>query len=194
MNLRILPSPNHYLPQGHAKVLWHIFHCLVKVLIALAYPPSHPQMQQHYPGFAPYHETTPPNNVRKVNPQLVHFNITPYSLFIGPRHWRSRHGIVPIIKLACFELARTTNPSNPSPLNHFLTWRDLANVDYFLAPEQFSEEWDYIPPGTNHDCGCWKGKFEPSWHFKIGCLRTIIRFIQMEGGAKAQMIPGLQIG
>lgn len=27
MNLRILPSPNHYLPQGHAKVLWHIFHC-----------------------------------------------------------------------------------------------------------------------------------------------------------------------
>jgi hypothetical protein len=37
-------------------------------------------------------------------------------VFIGPRHWRSRHGIVPIIKLACFELARTTNPSNPSPL------------------------------------------------------------------------------
>ncbi|KAK3295083.1 uncharacterized protein B0H64DRAFT_344810, partial [Chaetomium fimeti] len=122
------------------RALWHMFHCLIEALIALAYPP--PQHGNLYNGLLPPFMERIPENEEKA--RWVHFDIDPQNILVHTSQPGSEHPLVPSLKLCDFGLATGLSEEVLRKKDHMLTFRTWAK-HFFFTPEQFSAEWDYIP-------------------------------------------------
>ncbi|ROT35000.1 hypothetical protein SODALDRAFT_75985 [Sodiomyces alkalinus F11] len=137
------------------RILWELMECLVRGLIAVAYP------VKNYPphGFdpkAPVHESIPPRSGGASGPgavpdplELCHLDLNPYNLLVGAAgHGGGHgHGTRPIVKMADFGGMWDFTPAkveeNPDQFPEEIFWL-ARNEGKFCSrfPEQFTDEWD----------------------------------------------------
>ncbi|KAK4152165.1 hypothetical protein C8A00DRAFT_16480 [Chaetomidium leptoderma] len=131
---KILEFPN--------RALWHIFHCLIKACIAMAYPPTPPGNPGH--GQQPRYKERVPDNENKS--KFVHFDIDPQNSKHVAEPGLNNHPLIPVMKLSDFGIASDIQDQDLSDRDLMWQLRPLAKYGFF-TPEQFTEEWDYVPAG-----------------------------------------------
>lgn len=123
-------------------ILWRLFQCLNKSIIALAYPPMHqPQPESRYPFGAPVTEQVPPEGERTLM-NFVHFDIDPSNIFIGEPDQYS-HSEVPIFKLGDFGTAEKVDINFTTSAQKLWRARRYGKKGH-KAPEQWSAHWDTV--------------------------------------------------
>ncbi|KAI1372313.1 kinase-like protein [Hypoxylon crocopeplum] len=127
-------------------VLWTFLLCLVRACIAMAWPPASIPANENNPGLIT--ETIPDD--RRDNPsRLVHFDLDSRNIFVGDvgnPAVDGEHRFGPVLKAGDFGLA-THVASNRDDF-YYENLRTRGKEGYFL-PEQFCNDWDYIPPDSN---------------------------------------------
>ncbi|KAL2162465.1 hypothetical protein VTH06DRAFT_7378 [Thermothelomyces fergusii] len=84
------------------RALWHMFHCLIKTCIAMAFPPrENPNL---YNAAVPTSERIPQGKRKN---RFVHFDIDPCNILVGANEPGSSHPLIPLLKLTDFGLSRT---------------------------------------------------------------------------------------
>ncbi|KAK0616855.1 kinase-like domain-containing protein [Immersiella caudata] len=137
-------------------VLWHIFGCLARGLIGLQYPPYlqsrfDKRMRNGADG-PPISETVPRSAqaaVTDITTDLVHFDLDPQNVLFGDfdcGDHGDRHKITPVLKISDLGLSRSFE-DDPDPLLD-PRWmntssRHIGKLGHW-APEQFTEEWDWV--------------------------------------------------
>ncbi|EAQ84581.1 predicted protein [Chaetomium globosum CBS 148.51] len=156
------------------RALWHMFHCLIQALIAMAYPP--PRHGDLYDGLLPPFMEEIPQDREKA--RWVHFDIDPHNVLVHKSKPGSDHPLIPALKLSDFGLAHELDERNLTDNNHMLTFRGWAK-HFFFTPEQFTGEWDHIPisqgPGTTYPPPRVAGNF--SWKtnlFQMGAVMACL--------------------
>lgn len=146
------------------EVLWHIFNCLVKGCIGMAYPPRKNtftamgglQPEQGEFGW-PLPEALPPAGQAGRLDDIIHFDMDPSNMFIGDDDASNPH--IPLVKVADFGVARSGQdtrrdaanagpPYNVAQAMRIWTLRTLGKHDH-LIPEQFTRDWDNVRAGSD---------------------------------------------
>ncbi|KAH6842483.1 kinase-like domain-containing protein [Chaetomium sp. MPI-CAGE-AT-0009] len=156
------------------RALWHMFHCLIKGLTAMAYPPH--RHGYLYNGLLPPYMEQIPEDEEKA--RWIHFDIDPHNVLVNKSDSDSDHPLVPALKFSDFGLAAELNEQDLRDNDHMLMYRSWAK-HFFFTPEQFSAEWDYIPrnrgPGTTHPRPRTAGNF--TWKtnlFQVGAVMACL--------------------
>ncbi|KAI1815031.1 kinase-like domain-containing protein [Poronia punctata] len=125
-------------------VLWRFLLCLVRMCIAMAYPPASLPGNRNVPG--PITETVPPEGLRaKWFKRMVHFDMDPKNIFVGDLMVGPEHRVTPILKLGDFGLAQEVRERMEG--GYYERLRYIGKVGYY-CPEQFCQDWDYIPENS----------------------------------------------
>ncbi|KAK4148388.1 hypothetical protein C8A00DRAFT_39054, partial [Chaetomidium leptoderma] len=127
------------------RALWMIKSCM-----AMAYPPLY--NAAHYSGRQrPYRERF---RADKVKNKFLHFDIEPKNILVCDPESEGQdlesdtgHPFIPRLKLSDLGLAHHLQEHHFRNPEFMLKLRDLAK-DCFFAPEQFTEEWDFLPRRT----------------------------------------------
>ncbi|KAI0396987.1 kinase-like domain-containing protein [Xylariaceae sp. FL0594] len=129
-------------------ILWRFFLCLVRMCIAMAYPPASLPENMDRPG--PITETVPDGDFEEWERRMVHFDFDPSNIFVGDLRLGAEHQISPILKLGDFGLA--TEILVQKSYDYYEKFRSYGKYSWF-SPEQFSLDWDYIQedPHGVHD-------------------------------------------
>ncbi|KAB5511509.1 kinase-like domain-containing protein [Coniochaeta sp. 2T2.1] len=123
-------------------LLWKIFDCLFKGVVAMALPKGwnntfRDPMHYNVPQETEEHRSL-------VFPgTLVHFDLDPQNILIGDCDEGWEHEIVPILKIADLGLSRVVDPELKADVDEMWGSRRAGKPKY-LTPEQFTEEWDFI--------------------------------------------------
>ncbi|KAK3950105.1 hypothetical protein QBC32DRAFT_399746 [Pseudoneurospora amorphoporcata] len=134
----------------HSKVLWLIFECLFKGVLAMAHPPQHYQEYSETGGrTGPVIEERLPKreDVAKFDKdEFIHLDLDLANILVGDFNvpTRDSHSITPNIKIA--DLGLGENMATVKN-DFFKMWgsRYCGKPSAgWLAPEQFHPEWDYI--------------------------------------------------
>ncbi|KAI1360106.1 kinase-like domain-containing protein [Xylaria arbuscula] len=127
------------IPNG---VLWRFFVCLVRMCIAMAYPPAdNPAWKDEEP---PITEEIPEEEDQIAPRRIVHFDFDPRNIFIGDiGDGNDEHELTPLLKLGDFGLA--TEIEYEQENFYYEQLRQYGKRGYY-APEQFCADWDYINP------------------------------------------------
>ncbi|RYP91544.1 hypothetical protein DL770_002324 [Monosporascus sp. CRB-9-2] len=124
------------------RVLWSFWLCLVKQCVAMAYYPRkfHPD-RHRVPEGGSLDEFIPPAEQKWRRKRMVHFDYDPCNIFVGNLEpGNLQHHLVPKLKLADFGLADEVKEQKRER---------RYNKFYYYAPEQFTDEWDFIPAERN---------------------------------------------
>ncbi|KAI1641301.1 kinase-like domain-containing protein [Biscogniauxia mediterranea] len=124
-------------------ILWRFLLCLVRMCIAMAYPPARRPENVNVPG--PIRETIPKESPGQPA-RIVHFDFDPYNILIGGVSGNNEHGLTPILKLGDFGAASEVKGGEKDL--YYERLRMKGKMGYF-APEQFCTDWDYIPRDSN---------------------------------------------
>ncbi|KAI5927374.1 kinase-like domain-containing protein [Camillea tinctor] len=124
-------------------VLWRFLLCLVRMCIAMAYPPARRPENGNVPG--PIRETVP-NQPQAQPARIVHFDLDPFNILIGAGFDNNEHGLTPILKLTDFGASSEVKSGQPDFYYERLRMKGKMG---FFAPEQFCTDWDYIPRDSN---------------------------------------------
>ncbi|KAH6617373.1 hypothetical protein F5144DRAFT_624109 [Chaetomium tenue] len=124
------------------RVLWQMFHCLIKACIAMAYPPK--SYGYTYKGQQPPFSERAPDDRYKEKERFIHWDIDPQNILVGGNEPGSDHPLVPALKLADFGVATLLTGEDLLRSDYMLALRDSAKRSY-CTPEQFTQEWDYVP-------------------------------------------------
>ncbi|KAI1767000.1 kinase-like domain-containing protein [Hypoxylon sp. FL1150] len=132
------------------QVLNHFFLCLVRMCSAMAYPTGmnpavfnavEPVTEMlGYPVQGPDIRGQPP----RPHSRIVHFDMDPKNIFIDETiSGQAEHAnLLPTLKLGDFGLARDVKSDQPDI--YYEKLRQVGKPGFF-CPEQFTNEWDYIP-------------------------------------------------
>ncbi|KAK4194320.1 kinase-like domain-containing protein, partial [Triangularia verruculosa] len=138
------PVPNYFC--------WLVWMCMLRSLVEFKFPPkTHPyDVNLGAPTVGMQAETATDH---------IHFDLDPANYIFGDRGvgWNEdTHMIAPILKMADFGMAETVDHEELQRDPHKL-WAFRVRGKYsYWAPEQFSEEWDYVDKlpseqlGENH--------------------------------------------
>ncbi|KAK4140571.1 uncharacterized protein C8A04DRAFT_31908 [Dichotomopilus funicola] len=132
------------------RALWHMFHCLVKACIGMAFPPErYKRLGIHYRGQDPPFREELPGNPGQIytKDRYVHFDIDPQNVLVGDDNPETGHHIIPLLKLSDFGLASDIPNQDLSNHEWMLSLRRLAKY-LFFTPEQFTDQWDTVPRGV----------------------------------------------
>ncbi|KAJ8124379.1 hypothetical protein O1611_g9261 [Lasiodiplodia mahajangana] len=119
-------------------MLWRLCLCFVRMCIALAYPPNNSIENQNREG--PIRETVP-RELRDEPGRWTHFDFDPKNIFVGDINNDGEHDVTPTVKLGDFGLALEVQRGRGD--FYYEKLRQRAKK-YFMAPEQFCVDWDYI--------------------------------------------------
>ncbi|KAK1779441.1 hypothetical protein QBC45DRAFT_465501 [Copromyces sp. CBS 386.78] len=134
----------------HSKVLWLIFECLFKGVLAMAHPPRHYQEYSETGGrTGPIMEERLPKRedlAKFDRDEFIHLDLDLANILVGDFNvpTRDSHSITPNIKIA--DLGLGENMATVKN-DFFKMWgsRYCGKPSAgWLAPEQFHPEWDYI--------------------------------------------------
>ncbi|KAK0748369.1 hypothetical protein B0T21DRAFT_302864, partial [Apiosordaria backusii] len=133
------------------KVLWLVFDCLFKAVLAMAYPPRmRPELYDttnRHKGRFPIKEVIPKTE-DEMSPDLIHFDIDASNVLVGDFDFKDTdftHTLIPILKLADFGLAKFMRNSKATDPMDMHAHRAVGKVySGYLYPEQFHAEWDYM--------------------------------------------------
>ncbi|KAK3497442.1 uncharacterized protein B0T23DRAFT_438332 [Neurospora hispaniola] len=134
----------------HSKVLWLIFECLFKGVLAMAHPPRHYHEYRETGGrTGPIMEERLPDREDVISfdkDNFIHFDLDLANILVGDFNvpTRESHSITPNIKIA--DLGLGTNMATEKN-DFFKMWgsRFCGKPGAgWLSPEQFHPEWDYI--------------------------------------------------
>lgn len=128
-------------------VLWHIFHCLFRGVVGMAFPGA-----WRSPGNDPEREQTPQRTERiegrpplnSATNTMVHFDLDPLNVLVGDfDDDGGEHIAAPVVKIGDLGLAQ--NVDLQFRLHSRAMWqtRQCGKV-HIYTPEQFAEEWDYV--------------------------------------------------
>ncbi|KAI1497597.1 kinase-like domain-containing protein [Biscogniauxia marginata] len=129
------------------RVLWRFWLCLIKMVTALAFPPRkfHPEWSAR--GTEDLDEVYPDNNDHYQRmKRYVHFDLDPTNIFVFDFEDSHEHRLAPRLKLADFGLCREVKTYKRDI--YYEALRRSGKLGYY-APEQFSEEWDFLSPIRN---------------------------------------------
>ncbi|KAB5545793.1 kinase-like domain-containing protein [Coniochaeta sp. 2T2.1] len=123
-------------------LLWKIFDCLFKGVVAMAVPRG---WNNTFKNPMHYNVSQETEELRSftVPGTLVHFDLDPQNILIGDCDEGWEHEIVPILKIADLGLSRVVDPELRADVDEMWGSRRAGKTRY-LTPEQFTEEWDYI--------------------------------------------------
>ncbi len=133
---------------------WRMMLCLARGCVTLKYPPT----QQ--PAGVPLEPTlaylAAPGNTPPVNGHIVHFDIDPSNVLVDAEGFVAaggapaaaggagcNHMLAPVFKLTDFGLARTVDATKLRSTTAMWKMRTFGKT-YFLAPEQWSGEWEIV--------------------------------------------------
>ncbi|RYO96346.1 hypothetical protein DL764_007482 [Monosporascus ibericus] len=124
------------------RVLWSFWLCLVKQCVAMAYYPRKFRPDRHrVPDRGSLDEFIPPGEQKWRRKRMVHFDYDPCNIFVGNLELGNlQHHLVPKLKLADFGLADEVKEQKRER---------RYNKLYYYVPEQFTDEWDFIPAERN---------------------------------------------
>ncbi|KAI1106344.1 kinase-like protein [Jackrogersella minutella] len=149
-------------------ILWKFFLCLIRGCIAMAFTPERCLDNFHE---ADVHTEWIPERFVDNPERIVHFDLDPKNIFVGSMPKPSdnlEHADVPILKMGDFGAARNVEEDQEDIYYELLRG---GGKHCYTAPEQFCNDWDYIPP----DSGTVKDHFIAGnyhWHtnlFQVGC-------------------------
>ncbi|KAI0012180.1 kinase-like domain-containing protein [Xylariaceae sp. FL0662B] len=128
------------------RVLWSFWLCLVKQCIALAFPVRkfHPERRVRPDG--DLDEVIPPAKYHWRMKRMVHFDIEISNEFVADLDTVDQHIAAPKLKLGDFGLSDEVKTQKRDC--YYVQRRYRAKPGYY-APEQFVEEWDFIPNERN---------------------------------------------
>ncbi|KAI1257219.1 hypothetical protein MGN70_000258 [Eutypa lata] len=122
---RVRERKDVYVPD---RILWKFFLCLIKACIELANPPCDTRKVKTQPR------------------QLVHFDIDPQNVLVDDfTKIPGEHDVSPRLKIGDFGLTESMERGANNEYGWFSHYRGRGKYGYF-SPEQFTVEWDPIPP------------------------------------------------
>jgi serine/threonine protein kinase len=127
------------------QVLWQIFDCLFRGVIAMAYPgmwhklgedPEHHNIPQRTASFHDLWDPDPVNNT------MVHFDLDTKNILIGDFD-EDEHSIIPVMKIADLGLCQNVDLRFRNDAYKMWSTRRYGKINIY-TPEQFTEEWDWV--------------------------------------------------
>ncbi|CZR55069.1 uncharacterized protein PAC_04955 [Phialocephala subalpina] len=161
--------------------LWKMFECLVDGVCAMhcGIDPIIPDTLEDEDVFLLGKEDEWKN--------IIHFDIKPDNILIGDRD--GKHN-TPVLKFGDFGKSEQYGPTEKADMSDEMKfnreeWRKNGTETYF-APEQFSEEWDYLGWETSEIAGNYSS--DKTNIFGVGILMYMLATLQDEGltGPKAK--------
>ncbi|KAH8904774.1 kinase-like protein [Coniochaeta sp. PMI_546] len=127
------------------QLLWQIFDCLFKGVIAMAYPGI-----WHNPEEDPEHHNVSQKTescehlweLDQVDSTMVHFDLDPQNILIGDFDG-DEHSILPVVKIADLGLCLNVDIRFRNDPHRMWAARRRGKFTIY-TPEQFTEEWDYV--------------------------------------------------
>ncbi|KAI1082522.1 kinase-like domain-containing protein [Whalleya microplaca] len=129
------------------RVLWAFWLCLIKQCMAMAYPPRkfHPSRNKN--PDSNLDEGIPDEKYRWRMKRYVHWDIDPQNVLIGDLDPKDKdHSRIPRLKLGDFGLAEEMKLQKRD--EYYLNRRRHGKDGYY-APEQFAEDWEFLPCERN---------------------------------------------
>ncbi|KAK3989892.1 hypothetical protein QBC44DRAFT_395343 [Cladorrhinum sp. PSN332] len=145
------------------KVLWLMFDCLFKGVIAMAHPPQLAREQEYEQsggkwGTTHFDEQIPLwNKEARTSDDLVHFDLDPTNILVGDFNVGpdKAHSMIPVLKIADLGLMEEMKDHKKKSAEMMWGVRACGKAyNGWLSPEQFHEEWDYLKnplPGRETD-------------------------------------------
>lgn len=125
-------------------VLWQIFDCLFRGVVAMAFPggwcwgdvdPENEQIKQQTECCEGR------GMLNAVSNTMVHFDLDPLNVLVGD--FDEEHSAAPVVKIADLGLAQNIDMQVRLKSQKMWRLRQYGKVNIY-TPEQFAEEWDYI--------------------------------------------------
>ncbi|KAL8371669.1 hypothetical protein RB595_001459 [Gaeumannomyces hyphopodioides] len=149
------------------KFCWHLLECLVRGCIAMWSPVRKQALarQQTVPNWPPLiQEELPPTDENFLS-NFVHFDLDPFNIFMTND---VDHPIMPMAQIGDFG---TTRPMHKDRFREddFTMWslRHTGKMGY-MAPEQFTDQWDYVYVNPWKQLGRPNYKFRPWFEYVAG--------------------------
>ncbi|KAK4224773.1 hypothetical protein QBC38DRAFT_547369 [Podospora fimiseda] len=143
-------------PKFSDKVLWVMFDCLFRGVVAMAHPASIARKTEYEASGGRYGQWDFEEQVlphtgwrreKKESDDLIHFDLDPSNILVGDFNLSKdkTHSMIPILKIG--DLGLMNKMKEHKKRSAEMMWGTRATGKPFsgwLAPEQFHEEWDYL--------------------------------------------------